>query len=40
MSFMSGDRDRCDLTHESQYFDEKLKSGSGSHEMMGLGNLR
>jgi len=32
--FMSGDHDHCDLTHESQYFDEKLKLGGDSHEMM------
>jgi len=32
--FTSGDRDRCDLTQESQYFDEKPESGGGSHEMM------
>ena len=31
---VSGDCDRCDLTHKSQYFDEKLKLGDGSHETM------
>ena len=24
----------CDLTHKSQYLDEKLESGGGSREMM------
>jgi len=24
---------KCDLTHKSQYLDEKLESGGSSHEM-------
>jgi len=28
----------CDLTHKSQYLDEKLESGGGSHEMMEIMN--
>ena len=25
---------KCDLTHKSQYLDEKLELGGSSHEMM------